>query len=55
MEKEYKKIQQQVEHIIPLEETLQKLKELENLHMLIKNKNNNFNLTNEELEMAKRI
>lgn len=55
MEKEYEKIQKQAENIIPLEETLQKLKELENLHNYIKNNNNNFNIFDIELELAKKL
>ena len=55
MEKEYEKIQKQAENIIPLEETLQKLKELENLHNYIKNNNNNFNISDMELELARKL
>lgn len=55
MEKEYKKIQEQVEKVIPLEETIQKLKELENLHELIKNNGNSFQLSEQQLELAKSI
>ena len=55
MEKEYEKIKKQAENIIPLEETLQKLKELENLHNYIKNNNNNFNISDMELELARKL
>lgn len=55
MEKEYKKIQEKVNLVVPLEETIEKLRELENIHNLIKNNGNNFNLTNEQLALARII
>lgn len=55
MEKEYEKIKNQMEQVIPLEETLQKYNELENLHSLIKNNGQNFELSNLEKEMAIKI
>lgn len=55
MEIEYQKIQEQIKKVIPLEETIQKLNELENLHTLIKNNGNNFNLTEEQLELVRKI
>jgi len=55
MEKEYQKIQEQVEKVVPLEETIQKLKELENLHTLIKNNGKNFELSNVQMELVRKI
>lgn len=55
MDKEYQKIQEQIEKVIPLEETIQKLKELENLHTLIKNNGHNFNLTEKQMELARMV
>ena len=55
MELEYEKIKKQAESIIPLEETLQKLKELDNLHNYIKNNNQNCNISNIELELARKL
>ncbi len=55
MEFEYNKIQDKISEIIPLEETLQKINELENLHNLIRNRGGNFDLTSEQMELAKII
>lgn len=55
MNKEYKKIKDQIEEVIPLESTIKKAREIENIQNLIKNKGNNFNLSEEELELARRL
>ena len=55
MEKVYKKIQKNMKDIIPIEEKIKEIRELENLHLLIKKKGGDFNLTNEELELAKKL
>ena len=55
MEKEYKKIESILKNIIPLEETIRKAREIENLHNLIKNNGNNFDITEEEKELTKRL
>ena len=55
MEKEYKKIKTQLKELLPLENTLQEARKIENIQTLIKNKNGNFNLTEEELELAKKL
>ena len=54
MEKEYKKIKTQMKEIMPLQTTLQQVKQIENIQNLIKNKGE-FNLSNEELELAKKL
>ena len=53
MEYQYKKIEEYLEKIIPLEETINKARELENIHTLIKNNGKNFELTEEEKSLAK--
>lgn len=53
MEKEYTKIKKQLKELIPLEETLKNAREIENLHTLIKNNNGDFNLSQNELDLAK--
>ncbi len=55
MEKQYKKIEKELKTVVPLENVLTKTRELENLHQLIKNKGGDFNLSNEELELAKKL
>lgn len=55
MEKQYKKIEKELENIMPLENVITKARQLENLHLLIKNKNGDFNLSQEELELANKL
>lgn len=55
MEKEYKKLERELEKTIPLENTIKEARNIENLHILIKNKGGNFNLSNEEIELAKKL
>lgn len=55
MEKEYDKIKDQLENIAPIEKTIQSARTVENLHNLIKNNGKNFDLTKEELELAKML
>ena len=55
MEKQYKKIEKELENIMPLENVITKARQLENLHLLIKNKDGDFNLTQEELELANKL
>lgn len=52
MDKQYKKIEKELNNIIPLENIINKAKQVENLHNLIKNNGKNFNLSKEELELA---
>lgn len=53
MEYQYKKIQENLEKVIPLEDTLIKARQVENLHELIKNNGKNFDLTIEEKELSR--
>lgn len=55
MEKEYKKLQKQIKDIAPIEKTINEAKTIEVLHNLIKNNGQNFNLSNEELELAEKL
>lgn len=55
MEKEYKKMKVQIKNIIPIENTIKTTRYIENLHNLIKNNGKNFDLSNEEIELAKML
>ncbi len=55
MTKEYKKIEKQLKEIAPIEKTINDIKTIEILHNLIKNNGNNFNLSQEELDLAEKL
>lgn len=55
MEREYQKIREQLKELVPLEDTLKKARELENLHKLIKNRGGDLNLSQEEKDLAKTL
>lgn len=55
MEKEYKKIEKQINKIVPIENTINEARNIEILHNLIKNNGKNFNLSEEELELVKNL
>ena len=55
MEKEYKKIKQQIENITPLESTINEAKKIENMHCLIKNKGIDYELSAEEKELINKL
>ena len=55
MEREYKKLEKQLQQIAPIEKTINEAKTIEVLHNLIKNNGQDFNLTNEQLELAERL
>ena len=52
MEREYQKIKDKLKEVLPLEETLKQARQIENLHLIVKNNGHNFNLTKEQLELA---
>ena len=54
MEKEYKKLEKELEKTLPLENTIKEARKIENIHILIKNKGD-FNINNDELELAKKL
>lgn len=55
MQKEYNKIKDQLENIAPIEKTIQAARTVENLHTLIKNNGKNFDISPEEMELAKML
>jgi len=55
MEKELKKIEEEIIKIVPIEETLQKVNEIENIHNLIRNNGQDFDLSINEIELAKKL
>lgn len=52
MEREYQKIKEKLKQTLPIETTLKQAREIENVHLLIKNNGKNFELTKEQLELA---
>ena len=52
MEREYEKIKDRLKQTLPLEETLKQARQIENLHLIIKNNGQNFNLTEEQKKLA---
>ena len=55
MEIEYKKIEKEIKNLIPIEKTINEARTIENLHNLIKNNGQNFNLTQEQIELAEKL
>ena len=55
MKKEYKKLKSSLKEVLPIENTIREARVIENLHELIKNKNGDFNLTKEEMELANKL
>ena len=55
MEKEYKKIKTEINYLAPIEKMINKARTNENLHMLIKNNGQDFNLTKEQIELAEKL
>ena len=55
MEKIYKKIERQINKVIPIKNVVEDSKIIENLHNLIKNNDGKFELSEEELELAKKL
>lgn len=55
MEKQFKKLENSLQNVMPLEETIRQAREIENVHNLIKNNGQNFNITYEEKELAKKF
>ena len=55
MEKEYQKLEEQMKNIAPITKTIEEAKTIEILHNLIKNNGQDFNLTNEQLELVEKL
>ena len=55
MEKEYKKLEKEISNLIQLEKTINDVRTIENLHNLIKNNGQDFNLTQEQIELAGKL
>ena len=52
MQREYEKIKEKLKILIPMESTLKEARTIENLHTLIKNNGQDFNLTEEQEKLA---
>lgn len=52
MEREYKKMKEKLKDILPMENTIKDARIIENLHTLIKNNGRNFDLSEEQRELA---
>ena len=50
--KENQKIKDRLKEVLPIEQTIKQAKQIENLHLLIKNNGQDFNLSQEQLELA---
>lgn len=55
MEKEYKKIENNLEKLIPIEDIINEARKVETLHNLVKNNGQKFNLTKEQLELVDKL
>ena len=55
MEKEYLKIKDELKKVLPIESTLKSARTLETLHLLMKNKDEKFTLSDEEIELANQL
>ena len=55
MEKEYNKIEKNLEKLVPVENTINAARKVEVLHNLIKNNGQNFNLSQEQVELAEKL
>lgn len=55
MEKEYNKIEKELPEIIPIEKTIKNARYVENIHNLIKNNQQKFELTEEQLRLAEKL
>ena len=55
MEKEYNKIKIELNNLIPIENTIKNAKNIETIHNLIKNNGQNFNLSEQEIELANKF
>jgi len=55
MEREYNKIENQIYNLAPIEKIIEDIKIIQNIHNLIKNNGQDFNLSEYQLELAKKL
>lgn len=55
MQKEYNKMKVELKELIPIENTINNARYIENIHNLVKNNGMSFELSEEELELAKKL
>lgn len=55
MEKEYKRIEKQLKNVAPIENTINNANSIQILHNLIKNNGQDFNLSQEQLELVEKL
>lgn len=55
MEKEYTKLEKEMKKLVPLENTIKEVRQVENLHQFIKNNGKSFDLSDTELKLAQRL
>jgi len=55
MEKEYNKMIKEIDNIMPLEKVIKQARKIENMHLLIKNNGQNFNISQEQIQLAKKL
>lgn len=55
MEKEYIKINKEINNLVPIEKMISEARTIQNLHNLIKNNGQDFNLTQEQMKLAEKL
>ncbi len=55
MEIQYEKIETELKSLAPIENTINQARTIENIHNLIKNNGQDFNLTKEQIELAEKL
>lgn len=55
MNREYNKLIKELEEVIPFENTIKEARKIENIHKLIENNGQNFNLSEEEIALANKL
>ena len=55
MEKEYKKVEKELCNLVPIENIIKEARNVENLHTLVKTNGQNFNLSETEQELLKKM
>lgn len=55
MKIEYKKMKEEITSLIPIEEKIKEVRKIEDIHNLIKDRENKFDLTEDELELIQKL